>query len=61
MKTITIRDFCLCVRGKRDNFVKGQRYFVTKLYQHRDGALMVEVDNSWGARIQALANRFLVI
>jgi len=51
----------LCVRGKRDNFVKGQRYFVTKLYQHRDGALMVEVDNSWGARIQALANRFLVI
>lgn len=58
---IPVNRFCVCLKGKKENFKKGQKYFVRYLYQDPDGDFMAEVENEVNWAVRCYAKRFNIV
>lgn len=57
---VTINQLCVCRRGKKDDFMRGEKYHVNYLYQNGDGDFMLNVESGLKWTVNCYAKRFVM-
>jgi len=57
---VTLNKPCVCIRGKKNDFIRGKRYMVSYLFQNQDGDFMVNVNTEVNWSVNCYAKRFLM-